>query len=346
MNEHEITKQVRLLKDDGTLTEEGFARKDLFIYERERIKASKLRIKEWDYYMILNPEKEYALCLTFSDLGFAGLFAVAFADYRMGKAAQSDALKFLTLHKTGLGPSPDDDYKVDYKGKFSFSFSKQGEERHIVVKAPAFTLPDGTVGLDADVTFLERKDSDRIAIATSWKENRKAFYLNQKSIAMTAVKGSIKRGTSYDDIVSDRATLILDWGRGRWTRENTWFWSAASGYDKNGTSIGFNLGYGFSDRTPASENAFFLGGVMHKIGKLTFEYTDLMKEWHIKDDEGRLDLIMTPVVPRVSRTDMKLIISDQKQIFGIFNGFIITDDGSKKEITNLMGFAEEVYNKW
>ena len=48
MNEHEITKQVRLLKDDGTLTEEGFARKDLFIYERERIKASKLRIKEWD----------------------------------------------------------------------------------------------------------------------------------------------------------------------------------------------------------------------------------------------------------------------------------------------------------
>ena len=348
MSEHEVKVPVRLLKDDGTLTEEGFARKMVFRYERDRIKASKLRIKEWDYYMILNPEKGYAICLTFSDLGFAGLFALAVADYRTGKAVQSDAIKLLTLHRTGLGPSPDDEYRLAFseKGKFSFTFEKKGEERHITISAPTFTLPDGTVGLDADVTFTERNDSDRIAIATSWKENRKAFYLNQKSIAMTAASGWVKRGSLTDDIKADRATLILDWGRGRWTRENTWYWSAASGYDEKGCPIGFNLGYGFSDRTPASENAFFEGGVMHKLGKLTFTFSDYMQNWHIADEEGRLDLTMRPVVPRISKTDLKLIVSDQKQIFGLFSGHVITDDGRRVEIKDLMGFAEEVYNKW
>ena len=348
MSEHEITSRVRLLKDDGTLTEEGFARRNLFVYERDRIKASKLRIKEWDYYMILNPDKEYCLCLTFSDLGYAGLFAVAVADYKAGKATQSDTLKFLTLHRTGLGPSPDDDYTVSFsqKDRFSFTFEKNGEKRHIMLSAPSFALPDGSTGLEADVTFTEPAKSDRIAIATSWKENRKAFYLNQKSIAMEADHGSVKRGNTADDIKADRATLILDWGRGRWTRENTWYWSAASGYAEDGLPIGFNLGYGFSDRTPASENAFFEGGVMHKLERVTFEYSDIMKDWHIKDEAGRLDLVMTPVVPRISKTDAKIIVSDQKQIFGIFNGFVIRDDGRRREIRNLMGFAEEVYNKW
>ena len=163
---------------------------------------------------------------------------------------------------------------------------------------------------------------------------------------MTAASGWVKRGSISDDIKADRATLILDWGRGRWTRENTWYWSAASGYDENGSPIGFNLGYGFSDRTPASENAFFENGVMHKLGKLTFTFSDHMQNWHIADEEGRLDLTMRPVVPRISKTDLKLIVSDQKQIFGLFSGHVITDDGRRVVIKDLMGFAEEVYNKW
>ena len=55
---------------------------------------------------------------------------------------------------------------------------------------------------------------------------------------------------------------------------------------------------------------------------------------------------MRPMVPRISKTDLKLIVSDQKQIFGLFSGHVITDDGRRVEIKDLMGFAEEVYNKW
>lgn len=50
----EIKKQIPLLKSDGTLTEEGWARSPLWTYNRESIAASALRIKEWDYYSILS----------------------------------------------------------------------------------------------------------------------------------------------------------------------------------------------------------------------------------------------------------------------------------------------------
>ncbi len=47
--EHEITRTLPLLDARGDLTEPGYARRLLPIYRRGDIKASKLRIKEWDY---------------------------------------------------------------------------------------------------------------------------------------------------------------------------------------------------------------------------------------------------------------------------------------------------------
>lgn len=338
MIEKEITEELMLLNQDGTLTEEGFARKPYFIYDRTKIKASKLRIKEWDYYAIFDPVEKNIICMTFSDLGFAGLFALALIDYKNKIATQKDQIKFFTLHKTGLSPSPWQDNKITFNdSKFSFTFTKEGEKRHIEVLSDEINI---------DAVFLQKESKETINIATSWKENRKAFYLNEKAIAMTPLSGYVKINNDYHDINKNNMTLILDWGRGRWTRENTWYWAAASGFDEEYNPIGFNLGYGFSDRSSASENAFFLGNKLHKIANVTFSFKNHMNPWIIKDDEGKLDLTFTPIVPRISKTDFFLIISDQKQIFGYFDGFVILEDGSKKEIKHLMGFAEEVYNKW
>ena len=338
MVEHEILKEIELLNDDGTLKEEGFARRPYFIYDRLKIKASKLRIKEWDYYAIFDPVNQNVICMTFSDLGFAGLFALALIDYKNKKVIQKDQIKFFTLHHTGLAPSPWVNNKISFNdSKFSFTFSKEDEKRHLEVKSEDINI---------DAVFLQRESKETINIATSWKENRKAFYLNEKVIAMTPSSGYVKIRDDYYDITKNKATLILDWGRGRWTRENTWYWAAASGFDKDNNPIGFNLGYGFSDRSSASENAFFLGDKLHKLGNVTFSFKSHSEPWIIKDDEQKLNLTFTPVVPRISKTDFKVIVSDQKQIFGYFDGFVILEDGSKKEIKKLMGFAEEVYNKW
>jgi hypothetical protein len=64
MSNHEVTASHPLLNKDGGLNEPGWSRKPVQIYDRNAIKASKLRIKEWDYYIIL--AKDFGVALTIS----------------------------------------------------------------------------------------------------------------------------------------------------------------------------------------------------------------------------------------------------------------------------------------
>ena len=53
-----------------------------------------------------------------------------------------------------------------------------------------------------------------------------------------------------------------------------------------------------------------------------------------------------PIINRASLTDVKIIMSDQNQIFGRFTGTMVLDDGTKIELKDFIGFAERVHNKW
>ncbi len=64
---HEVTTAQKLLNADGNIAEPGWSRKQLQVYERSGIRAPKFRIKEWDYYLVLN--KDFAAAFTISDDG-------------------------------------------------------------------------------------------------------------------------------------------------------------------------------------------------------------------------------------------------------------------------------------
>lgn len=348
MSEHEIKDRTPLLEFNGTLKQQGWARHPYFEYDRRRIKAGKLRIKEWDYYAVLNQNRNYAICITYSDLGFAALYAVAFVDYSIGKSVQKDFIKPLSLHRSGLAASSlaESYLSCSNEDKFTFSLITRPGKILITLSAPDLALPDGRKGILAELELARPLSKESINIATSWKENRKAFYLNEKVAGMKA-SGFISLGGDKDILKAGDASGILDWGRGRWTRRNRWYWASASGTDSCGRSVALNLGYGFTDRSPASENAFFIDDRLHKIGECTFDMpADLMDKWRMTDKEGKMELTFTPMAPRCSRTDLKLIVSDQKQIFGYFDGKVMLEDGSYYEVTHLMGFAEDVYNCW
>lgn len=54
-----------LLDENGKLAQAGYATSLVRKYDRTAIKASKLRIKEWDYYAIT--DGEVFLCLTIAE---------------------------------------------------------------------------------------------------------------------------------------------------------------------------------------------------------------------------------------------------------------------------------------
>ena len=82
MDQHEITREIPLLNADGDLTEPGYAKKLLPVYRRADIKASPMRIKEWDYYLINNGR--FALALTIDDNGYMGLDSISLLNFEEG----------------------------------------------------------------------------------------------------------------------------------------------------------------------------------------------------------------------------------------------------------------------
>ena len=97
----------------------------------------------------------------------------------------------------------------------------------------------------------------------------------------------------------------------------------------------------------------FVDGIAHKFDKITFNIPqtpdgkdDFMKPWTFTSSDGRFEMNFEPILDRAACTDLKVIISDQHQVFGKFTGTMILDDGSTVELKDFLGFAEKVRNKW
>jgi len=119
-------------------------------------------------------------------------------------------------------------------------------------------------------------------------------------------------------------------------------------YTVDHVELGLNLGKGFGDLSNATENAVIVNGRVHKLDQVEFGYTsgDYMQPWHFTDNEDRLDLVFTPFKDRTATTNLAIITSEVHQMFGRYNGHVMLDDGSKLEIKDLIGFAEEHHARW
>lgn len=81
MRNHEVTKVQPLLNSSGSLTEPGWSKRLLQVYDRNAIKAPKFRIKEWDYYLVISEKNNFGVALTLSDDGYIGLQSATLLDF-------------------------------------------------------------------------------------------------------------------------------------------------------------------------------------------------------------------------------------------------------------------------
>ncbi len=344
--QNEITAQQELLDSRGRIIEEGWARRPYWNYDRNKIAAGWHRIKEWDYYSVLSHDKRYGLTFTTSDLGYAGLFAICWLDFETGFFHQVDTISLLPMGKTGFPPDSRAGLVRFGDRKLSLEFESKAGKRILRFSAPALEDGRGGRGLEGEIILTQPAQQESMVIATSWSEKREAFYYNEKINCMPAEgKFTIGSNSYHFDAASDFGAL--DWGRGNWTYKNRWYWGSASGY-LDGKPFGWNIGYGFSDRSPASENMLFFDGKAHKLDQVTFhiDTSDYMKPWRFSSNDGRFELDFTPIIDRASAFNVLLIKSIQHQTFGRFNGKVILDDGQTLEVKEFLGFAEDVFNCW
>lgn len=341
MRNHEVTSVQKLLRVDGSLKEPGWSRQLVQIYSREDIKAPKFRIKEWDYYLVVS--KECALAFTISDDGYVGLHSVSLITFGDTPWEHTETiLQPFPMGKLHLPETSERGNTVYRDRRLNMEFAKEDGRRRIVCSFKNFL--DGKT-FTCDLT-LEQPPMDTMVIATPWKESRKAFYYNQKINCMRASGEAHFDGKTY---VFDPGTDFgtLDWGRGVWTYDNTWYWGSGNGV-VDGKPFGFNIGYGFGDTSAASENILFYDGVGHKLDDVTFHIPkhSYLEPWKISSSDGRFEMDFTPVLDRAAKIDVKLITTDQHQVFGKISGTAVLDDGTKLEIRDLLCFCEKVHNKY
>lgn len=340
MRNHEVTKVQSLLKEDGSLREPGWSRDLVQIYDRSAIKAPKFRIKEWDYYLVMS--RDFACAFTLSDDGYIGLQSASFLDFTKPWEHTQTILNPFPMGKFHLPASSQTGDTVYRDKRLAMQFTVSEGKRHITCDFKNFM--DGKL-FQCDIV-LEQPPMDTMVIATPWKEQKTAFYYNQKINCMRASGKVWFDGKEYVfDPQTDFGTL--DWGRGVWTYDNTWYWGSGNGV-VDGKAFGFNIGYGFGNTSAASENMLFYDGVCHKLEDVTFHipasgYTD---PWRFTSSDGRFEMDFEPVIDRAAKIDVKLIVTDQHQVFGKMSGKAVLDDGTVLQIKDLMCFAEYVHNKY
>ena len=336
---HEVTKPQTLLNKQGNIAEPGWARSQVQAYHRADITAPKFRIKEWDYYLVLN--KDFAVAFTVSDLGYMGMLSASFLDFT---APCEHTESILTPFPMGKFNMPENSSAGDvvYEDKrLSMKFTLSPGQRRIQCSFQKF---DGDKDLVCDITMAQ-PDMDSLVIATPW-DKAKHFYYNQKINCMAASGWVEYGGKRYEfDPATDFGTL--DWGRGVWTYDNTWYWGSGNAV-VNGKPFGFNIGYGFGNTSAATENILFYDGKGHKLDEVTFHIPpdDYLKPWTFSSSDGRFEMTFQPIIDRAALTDVKIIISDQHQVFGKMSGTAILDDGTKLELKDVVCFAEKVRNKY
>ncbi len=341
--QHEILTAAPLLDRRGDLAEPGWARSLLPVYCRSDIKAGSLRIKEWDYYLVT--DGHIGLALTIADNGYMGLDSISFLNFDEGWEQTKSPMRLFPRGKTGLPETSVDGASEIARGGYAMAFYHDDGARCLTFHMDKFRGKDAIEG----IVRLTDEPRESIVIATPF-DKPKHFYYNQKINCLRA-EGWIELSGQRWELTPDRFFAVLDWGRGVWTYHNTWYWGSASGL-LDGVPFGWNIGYGFGNTAAASENALFYDGVLHKLGRVTFEIPerdgkyDYLAPWKFTSDDNRFYMDFTPVLDRSACMNVGVLKSDQHQVFGRFTGRVTLDDGTVLPVRDFFGFAERVENKW
>ncbi|GAA5202635.1 DUF2804 domain-containing protein [Microbacterium jejuense] len=335
MTERELTAPVSLTLPNGQVNPEaiGWARQP--IVDTSGIGRGLGRNKRWEYWNVTTPT--HILALTVSSIDYAAVHEVWVFD----RATEQTWDKGATVvpsrgaelpANVGSGPA-----------------RARAKDLEIDVTASTSGEPGGTrlrariPGASFDVFAELPEGHERLAVVVPWSRTR--FQYTVKDVARPA-SGSVTVDGITHEVPAGQSWAVLDHGRGRWPYDIAWNWGAGSGVS-HGRTIGIQVGGRWTEGTGSTENAFFVDGRLHKIhDELAWDYAiaDWRRPWRITG--GGLAASFTPFFDKTTRTDLAIISSRTDQCFGHWSGTFAIPGGETVEFDGILGWAEEVHNRW
>ncbi|WP_181762909.1 DUF2804 family protein [Rhodococcus spelaei] len=334
VQEREITAPVSLTLPDGHLNPDavGWTRTPLITTDGiGRGRVGKGRNKRWEYWAVTTPTHVVALVL--SDIDYAAVHGIWLLDRTAGDTVAYDAIGVgggsATLPGTlGAGPAGSRTKKVrididEVDG--GTRLRARGERVEVDVIAHR---PDG---------------HECLGVVVPWSDT--LFQYTVKDVARPAT-GTIRVDGVAADVPAGESWATLDHGRGRWPYSVRWNWGAGSGRT-DGRVIGIQVGGQWTDGTGSVENSLLVDGHLSKISEelvWTYDRDDWMAPWRITG--ATVDLTFTPFHLKKSVTDFKVFAAKTHQCFGHWSGKVRDDTGAWVRVEDLVGWAEDVHNRW
>lgn len=335
-SERRIQAHGMLHNVNGRLNACGWMPVPLLRYDRSRVKGARLRLKEWDRYLI--NDDEYALWITVANYGYAAIVSAQVVNLVHPSAHTVSIIvpmpgKRLALPANSMGGTTNFENR---RGRFLCR--AQDDQRRIIARFDEF-LDGESLAIDA---LLDCAPAESLSNVMSWPDDEKSFCYHRAVPAMRA-SGSFKVGRRVHGFSPTRSFGLFSWNRGVLPFENERRWAVAQGWQDgrggNGSGthkVGLQFVQGMDERH-ATQNAFFVDGRVAKLGEVAIDISasdaapdakaladrfDLLGAWRITDRSGLVDLTFVPAKDSVDYLNAYAMSIDRHQVFGDFSGTV------------------------
>lgn len=341
--QREYTEPTELLSPRGVVLPRGWARHNVFHYDRTRVKHPARR-KEWDYYQISNGR--FMVQLVFANISIGGYASAVLVDLREGKTLVSKMVPFLGGADRYVLPDRGD---APGGARFELGGAVFEEETRPDRRRLHFAL--GDTDFDFVMEIPEGLESLNTVFPFRGKLDR--YFMTTKQNCMPCF-GTVVSGERAWEFSADDSFCVMDWGRVCTPYDLVWYWGNGSAYltDAAGRRhlFGFELTWGIGDERSATETALFYDGKLHKIGPVDVEQFPKpdrwMEPWHFVSQDGRFDLTMVPFYDHHTDLNLGVMRMHGHQVHGLWSGTAVLGDGTRLEIKDMYAFCEYVENRW
>lgn len=344
----EYTQNTPLLAPDGTLLAKGWARRNVFDYDRNLVKSGIMSKKEWDFYQI--SDGKFLLQISFANITVGGYVAAKFLNLKSGEVIADTIQYFLGGKNKHIPPAKGDvpNRFKDKIGSAEFDFNTKETSRTLYYKIP---YKEKTVECNIEMDIMP--ELENITTVLPFDSDKTRYFMTTKQNCMPC-EGTFKFGDYVYSFSKEDSFCILDWGRVNTVHKMVWYWGNGSTYvtDENGKKhiFGFEITWAIGNESNATETCIFYDGKLHKIGAVDVEVfpkpDKYMQPWKIVSEDGRFNMTMTPEFDHHCDTNFIVGRMHSHQIHGVWNGDVTLDDGTKIEIKDMYAFCEYVENRW
>lgn len=329
--EREITEPVSLTRPGGMLDPAAVGWTRTPLHDTDGVtRLGRGRTKRWEYWALTTPT--HVVSLVVSDLDYAAVHGLYVLDRRTGEQIAHDAVglrRSVTLPGSlGTGPA-----RARTRALSVEIDEVQGGTR-LRAAGPRLRL---------DVVAQRPPGHECLGVVVPW--SAREFQYTVKDVARPAT-GWLEVDGARHSLPADHSFATLDHGRGRWPYDVHWNWGAGSGR-VDGRVVGLQLGGRWTDGTGTVENALVVDGRLSKISEeLVWEYSpgDWLAPWRVRGDA--VDVAFTPEHLRRAVTNLLMVSSRTHQCFGTWRGRVRDEHGTWVPVDGLVGWAEDVRNRW